>query len=327
MVDPITGQVISKTSVINKAAGYTVDAGGVAWAYRKSTPAKETADTAKREVLLLHGLGSSSYSYRSTLAMLEEAGFQAYAPDWPGHGSSSKPSSSSFDYSQEAYINALDAFVEAIGIKKPFALVVQGYVLGQYGLLYALRHEENVDRLFILNTPLALNSKLRLELAAYKNPIPFLRPGNKPFDGTLYNMTGSKYAMLEADALTYGEPYQDPAASAAIAATMDQLDFSKVLKEVDDGYRTWRKPSLLLFGANDPFIDVKNPFAFLESKRTNMRLVTATAKLGHMPQEDYAEAIQDTIELFLLGETDAWEPGRVVSARMTKKGVVEAGVQ
>jgi hypothetical protein len=30
----------------------------------------------------------------------------------------------------------------------------------------------------------------------------------KPFDGTLYNMTGSKYAMLEADALTYGEPYQ-----------------------------------------------------------------------------------------------------------------------
>jgi hypothetical protein len=49
-------------------------------------------------------------------------------------------------------------------------------------------------------------------------------------------------------------------------------------------------------------------------------------QLGHMPQEDYPEAIQDTIELFLLGETDAWEPGRVVSARMTKKGVVEAGV-
>jgi alpha-beta hydrolase superfamily lysophospholipase len=57
--------------------------------------------------------------------MLEESGFQAYAPDWPGHGSSSKPSSSSFDYSQEAYINALDAFVEAVGIKKPFAVVVQ----------------------------------------------------------------------------------------------------------------------------------------------------------------------------------------------------------
>jgi hypothetical protein len=55
---------------------------------------------------------------------------------------------------------------------------MQGYVLGQYGLLYALAHEEQVERLFILNTPLATNSKLRPELAAYKNPIAFLRPGN-----------------------------------------------------------------------------------------------------------------------------------------------------
>lgn len=54
----------------------------------------------------------------------------------------------------------------------------QGYVLGQYGLLHALAHEQQVARLFILNTPLALNSKLRPELAAFKSPIPFMRPGN-----------------------------------------------------------------------------------------------------------------------------------------------------
>ena len=72
---------------------------------------------------------------------------------------------------------------------------------------------------------------------------------------------------------------ESPAASAAVAATMDQLDWSNLLKAVDDGFRTWRKPSLLLFGANDPFVDVKNPFNFLDSKRTNMRLVTATAKV------------------------------------------------
>lgn len=55
---------------------------------------------------------------------------------------------------------------------------LQGFVLGQYGLLYALEHEGQVERLFILNMPLALNSKLRPELAAYKSPLPFLRPGN-----------------------------------------------------------------------------------------------------------------------------------------------------
>jgi hypothetical protein len=51
-------------------------------------------------------------------------------------------------------------------------------VLGQYGLLYALAHEDQISRLFILNTPLAVSSKLRPELAAYKSPIPFMRPGN-----------------------------------------------------------------------------------------------------------------------------------------------------
>lgn len=57
--------------------------------------------------------------------MLGEAGFEAYAPDWPGHGNSDKPSLSSFNYSQQAYINGLQAFVDKCGIKKPFGLVVQ----------------------------------------------------------------------------------------------------------------------------------------------------------------------------------------------------------
>lgn len=43
-------------------------------------------------------------------------------------------------------------------------------------------------------------------------------------------------------------------------------------------------------------------------------------QLGHMPQEDYPEAIQETLELFLSGQTDNWEPGRVVAAKMTKAG-------
>jgi hypothetical protein len=53
---------------------------------------------------------------------------------------------------------------------------VQGYILGNFGLLYALQHADQVERLLILNTPLATNTKLRPELAAYKTPIAFMRP-------------------------------------------------------------------------------------------------------------------------------------------------------
>lgn len=55
---------------------------------------------------------------------------------------------------------------------------MQGYILSQYGLLYALEHSDKIERLLLLNTPLALNTKLRPELAAYKSPLPFMRPGN-----------------------------------------------------------------------------------------------------------------------------------------------------
>lgn len=57
--------------------------------------------------------------------MLGEAGYEAFAPDWPGHGESDKPASGSFSYSQQAYLDSLEGFVNAVGIKAPFALVVQ----------------------------------------------------------------------------------------------------------------------------------------------------------------------------------------------------------
>lgn len=56
--------------------------------------------------------------------------------------------------------------------------LLQGFVLGQYGLQYALEHPDKISRLLILNTPLSKSTKLRPELAAYKAPLPFMRPGN-----------------------------------------------------------------------------------------------------------------------------------------------------
>lgn len=101
-------------------------------------------------------------------------------------------------------------------------------MLGQYGLLHALEHQQDVARLLILNTPLATKTKLRPELAAYKNPLPFLRPGSKPFDGYNYNASGSPYAMQARDAEVYGTPYQtSPEASVAVAETMDKVSFCR----------------------------------------------------------------------------------------------------
>jgi hypothetical protein len=67
-----------------------VEAGGFSWAYRRAEANPATATPDKMPVLCLHGLGSSSYAYRNTVRLLAEAGHEAIAVDWVGHGASSK---------------------------------------------------------------------------------------------------------------------------------------------------------------------------------------------------------------------------------------------
>lgn len=57
-------------------------------------------------------------------------------------------------------------------------------------------------------------------------------------------------------------------------------------------------------------------------KRTNMKALTVAAKLGHMPQEDFAEALHtDAVLPWLQGDTDQWSSGKAM--KMTKRGAVK----
>lgn len=261
-------------------------------------PASASPD--KLPVVCLHGIGSSSYSYRNTLRLLGQAGHDAYAIDWVGHGASDKPVS--FDYSADSMVAALGPAIDSLGVAKPYVLVVQGYILGQYGLLHALAREQDVAKLLILNTPLSIKAKLRPELAAYKSALPFLRPKpNAAFDAANFNAAGGPYAMAMRDAQAYAGPYeQGAAASAAVAAIMEQVDFPALLRRVDGGFCAWRVPSLVIHGSSDSFLDLNTALDWLESKRTSMRMASGIeAKLGHMPQEDYADAIHPAIVEFI----------------------------
>jgi alpha/beta hydrolase fold len=70
---------------------FSVQADGLRWAYRQAESADGNGGTTT-PVLLLHGIGSSSYSYRNLMRLLANDGFTCFAPDWPGHGSSDKVS-------------------------------------------------------------------------------------------------------------------------------------------------------------------------------------------------------------------------------------------
>lgn len=75
------------------------------------------------------------------------------------------------------------------------------FVLGQYGLLWALKHADDISHLVILGTPLGVSTSLRPELAPYKSPVPFLRPKpDSKFAGDLFNAAGLAYVIAYDDA-------------------------------------------------------------------------------------------------------------------------------
>lgn len=108
---------------------------------------------------------------------------------------------SGFAYDANAYVSSLEAFVQAVDISGPLCVITHGFVLGQYGMLWALQRSSDIDKLVIMGTPLGLNTPLRPELSPYKSPVPFLRP--KPdtkFAADLYNASGLAYVINYDDA-------------------------------------------------------------------------------------------------------------------------------
>ena len=246
-------------------------------------------------VVCLHSVLTNSYIYRGVLPLLAKEGMRAIAIDFAGHGKSFVPSGNAgFDYSPDAYIASLDAIFDALNLgdgdsSSSTMLITQGFVLGQYGMLFAARHPERIGKLVVMNTPL-VHRGLPDPLAAYKNPIMKAFMTNT-VDAGIFVAGGGPYALAYADAEAFREPYSKEGGEAAVNAMkliMDKYDPKAVAAAVDSAYSKWRKDTLMAWGGSDKYISDQlgqNDFYnWLETKRTNIRGHVFLGKVGHFPQ-------------------------------------------
>ena len=101
-------------------------------------------------VILLHGGGTDSalLSWQPTLAVLADAGYHAYAPDWPGYGQSPPPDGQSF--SLEMLVALLPELLDAWGVAR--ATLVGISMGGGAALGCALAAPERVERLALVGS-------------------------------------------------------------------------------------------------------------------------------------------------------------------------------
>ncbi len=255
------------------------------WYYREAEPIGRSD---LLPVVLLHGIVSQSYSFRNILPALAAQGTRAIAPDWIGYGFSGKPEKRDFAYTPDAFIKALDDFIQAIELEK-FSLVVQGF-LGSVGLQYALRNPEKIANIAILNTPISTSAKLPWKIQQMGLPLAGEMMTQDPLlvDRTLE--CGCRYRIEDQDLDVYRKPFLKTSASGrALLSTIRNLQLETAMKEIETGFKEWQKPILVQWGMMDPWLSVDIAESFVKNVPDGD--IIKLNNVGHYPQEHYHEVI------------------------------------
>lgn len=262
------------------------------WFYLETVPAEPTD---KLPVVLLHGLPSRSLCWGEIMPALTESGRQAIAPDWIGFGGSSKPVTYEFKYNPEGFIAALDRFLNAMELPK-FSLVVQGF-LGSVGIQYALRNPERIERLVVLNAPLAPGAKLPLLMRLWGWPLVGEMQTQDPLLMDRALETGSGMVIADENLDIYRRPIlKSSMAGRVITATVRGLQLDKATTEIEAGLAKWPGQALIVWGMADPWLD--STAAEKLGTLPNFELVKLP-EAKHYPQEHWSDDIAPAIVEFL----------------------------
>lgn len=246
-------------------------------------------------LLLLHGWPTSSFLWRHTLAPLARA-HRVFALDLPGFGRSDKPRSAS--YSFRFYERALEGFLDALELAD-VGLAVHD-LGGPVGLYWALRHQQRVRKLALLNTLVYPQPSWAVVAFVAASYLPGLR-------SLLVSPRGLRWAMelgvadrsrlTEEAILGVQAPFRDASARAALLKTAHSLHPAG-MKEIAERLPTYRGPVRIIYGAKDRILpDVAKTMAHVQRDLPQAQL-TRLADCGHFLQEERGEEIGELLAEF-----------------------------
>lgn len=250
------------------------------------------------KVLLLHGAPTQSWSFRTLMEQLSQKGYDCYAPDSLGFGFSQKPQPGyDFAYTEEAFHDQLDKLLGVLGLEKPICLVVQGYILGSYGLTWALKNPTRVAKLAVLNTPLSASASLPGVLGQLRLPFVGEFVSQNAVLAERFIEKGSPYVLENDDADVYRLPYLDTSdAGFSLLETLRKAPVKDVMQRISTGFAAgrWSVPTVVAWGEKDRYLKDSEAKEFA-AQNPGVIKAQILDGVGHLPQEDWPEKVVESL--------------------------------
>ncbi|BFG24717.1 hypothetical protein CerSpe_109910 [Prunus speciosa] len=279
------GQMLYRIEDKGKEYGKYVRSGEHVWFVRETGSAESQRGT----VIFLHGAPTQSYSYRNVMSQMSELGFHCFAPDWLGFGFSDKPQPGyGFDYKEEEFHEEFDKLLDVLGVKSPFYLVVQGFLVGSYGLTWALKNRSRISKLAILNSPLTVSSPVPGLFKQLRIPLFGEFTCQNAVMAERFIEAGSAYVLKLEKADVYRLPYLSSSGPGfAILEATRKANFNNISTQIASGFASgsWDIPTLVAWGIADKYLPQSVAEEFQKGNPTAVKLKLIEGA-GHMPQED-----------------------------------------
>lgn len=226
---------------------------------------REAGNPENPVIVLLHGFPSSSHMYREVLRGLADD-YYLIAPDYPGFGDSSYPSSADFTYTFDNIARVMNLFLEQRGLDK-YSLMIQDYG-APIGFRIATAHPERVQSIITMN---GNAYKEGINPAGWGPVLDYWKTRTAALEETIVNNIFSRNAMRWQ--YTHGTRHPE-----SILPDNWNLDFSRISREGQHRvqldlfydyqqnvklYPVWQQylrdkqpPVLVVWGKNDAFFTV-----------------------------------------------------------------------
>lgn len=253
-------------------------------------------------VVLLHGIGGSSYTFRHIAGVLARR-HRVITIDLKGFGASDKPFDTAYGAGDQARL--LLAFLEQRGLQH--ASIVGHSFGGTVALVASLMEQsagtKRIGRLVLLNTP-AYPQKMRRGLEFLTLPVlPYVALGLVPpiltARAALETVNPTTTRASDADAMVYADPLYTAAGRHALIATTRAIARYQASGAVPD-YSRLRVPALLVWCRNDPTVPLST------GERLSREMAQATLRVldhcDHSPAEERPAETTLLLQRFLTGQ-------------------------